>query len=690
MATEEQVRAAINFKKEGGQWGIRIDRTDFVSCAIDLKISRVDSFGYCKDRIYEQIKFDTDSSGRWGIANYFADRIKPLSQHANVIDLKGIVDDNPNQYGKALINYAIDAGAVNISTNFSNSQFPNGEEQDDIKLNNTTTFHRFKTLEGEDKNGDKVDYVSDPITSDNSPSREDIRPDAANDGATFPKKLIFSDDDGDDANATLILDSPNIAIKTTPSATRVEMITKNGNYKGKDISDGGTVYISRFLVPGLKTFHSIIHEGSNKKIEKISTNREGNPFPYSKNALHIPDSCEGDGLLNTIIEIDCIHTIIFEGEPPPGEPEAPAPDPIDPPDVNTVHVGGPCPTDPPWSPHVNEPVTCAPAPSNDTTDESLGGLILRKDSSDPKKLKLTFGDLSGAGNPIRRQLGLFDFPFDRSLKNKLITIKIDWSRSAVYAQSFAITASCSDIKQGNDLNNSGSPYSRPKLTYNTGFSSNASTNFTIYNIDGGSTLQLDFDSTPEAAPTRTRYLDETVTSTLSGPVDNVITQTLTTTCIPPGGITESYSPWPPCPEEVYVTKSGGTTATAAYSDGAPDGANDQFITITLLAVRESVDGSENNAIGIREELNNKIWLTSGSAASANNFNGVNGLSLADYHEHDALLRFRNPINSTSLTGLPTGGTGISEFKGHSGAKYPGTIDTAVSNASSLPINLSQP
>ena len=171
----------------------------------------------------------------------------------------------------------------------------------------------------------------------------------------------------------------------------------------------------------------------------------------------------------------------------------------------------------------------------------------------------------------------------------------------------------------------------------------------------------------------------------------MITRTVTKTCIPPGGIYEQYEPWPPCPEEVVVTKSGGTTATAVYSDGAPDGANDQFITITLLAVRESVLDIPTNSIGMVEELLRNVWVADSNPgdATADNLGAVDGRSLADYHEHPDKTRFRNPIARTSATSLSAGGTGMGELKGHSGAMYPGTIDSAVTAAgSSLPINLS--
>jgi hypothetical protein len=321
----------------------------------------------------------------------------------------------------------------------------------------------------------------------------------------------------------------------------------------------------------------------------------------------------------------------------------------------------------------------------------MGGLILNVNPSDKKRFSLSFGELAGASNPIRQQLGLSELAGNPSLANKLITIRVDWSRTADWAQSFSISGSCSDSKNGSSTSNSGASYNT-SINYATGVNSDGSNEFVLYNIDGSSTIEFACSSTPGTRPNRTKYTGETVTVTESAPSGDppVITRTVTTTCIPPGGIYEEYPEWPPCPEEVIVTKSGGTTATAVYSDGAPDGANDQFITITLLAVRESVLDIPTNSIGMVEELVRNVWIADQNPgdATSDNLGGVDGRSLADYHEHPDKTRFRNPTARTSATSLSTGGTGMGELKGHSGAIYPGTIDTAVSNASSLPINLS--
>ena len=428
----------------------------------------------------------------------------------------------------------------------------------------------------------------------------------------------------------------------------------------------------------------------------------------NQQTLPMPSSCGQEKVWNVTATFDdtgtdppgaCVLSAtkqvrtLTESCPPP-EPPAP-PEPV----IELVYVGGPCPTSSDWDndwPSNYNP-SCPVGPSADRTEESLGGLILRRNPRDKQKLILSFGSLEGAQNPLRQKLGLSELDEDKSLANKLITIKVEWKRNANWAQRFRATASCSDIKEGDSYQSAGSPYSRPGIDYSTAASSSPSNthdkDFIIYNIDGSSTVAFHHTSTPGDAPTRNYFSGETITVSDSAPDETqdppVITRTYTTTCEPPGGITESYTPWPPCGAEVYVTKSGGTTAEAVYSDGAPDGPNgDQSIKITLLAIRESVIDHSKDEIDMGEELEKSVWLASTTPASAENFNDVQGWSLADYHEHSDKARFRNPALRTSITDIDLGGTKMSEFVGVAGALFPGTIDQLIVGKS-LPINISK-
>ena len=682
MAREQEIRDGIKFARVAGQWGIKITDTNFSSCSIDIKINRNDSHGYCRDRVYENIKFAQDSSGRWGVANYFASKLERRSDHDHVVDLRATNDDSATSDGIALKSWAINAGNVNMSSSFSSSQLNGGgTESDDLDFDNQQTFHRFSTLEGVKQSGGVLDYQSNP-TAD---GRKAPEVSSSNSASSFPKTLKFYDADGNDVNAELILDSPSLSIKKTPSLETFKMITSSGNYKSNTIRNNKDTIVSRNLVPGLKTFYAIQFEGN-----------FGGPDKVDNSTLTMDDSCDGDGITNATITIDCVYNIVLSGPPETGDPPEPTPTPLDPPSVTTVTAGASsCPLDPDWSNGWAGSFrpTCASNPSTDRSEESKGGLILNVNPGDKKRFSLSFGELSGSGNPIRQRLGLSELADDRSLANKLITIRVDWYRRAMWAQNFSISGSCSDSKNGGSTSSSGTSYST-SINHATGSGdiSSQDREFVLYNIEGGSTIEFACSSTPNSPPDRTRYTGETETVTESGPTGDppVITRTVTKTCIPPGGIYEQYSPWPPCPEEVIVTKSGGTTATAVYSDGAPDGANDQFITITLLAIRESVLDIPTNSIGILEELLRNVWVVDQNPgdATAENLGGVDGKSLADYHEYPDKTRFRNPTTKTSATTLSAGGTGISELKGHSGAMYPGTIDSAVSGASSLPINLS--
>ena len=684
MTRQNEIAASIKFARVAGQWGIRITDTGFSSCSIDIKIVRADGHSYCRDRLYENIKFAQDGSGRWGVANYFASFLERRSEHDHKIQLKGTNEDNPDNAGIALKSWAINAGNVNISSSFSNSQLDGGsDERDDLKFNNQERFHRFSTLEGRKQGGGTLDYQSNP-TAD---GRRAPEVSSNNSGASFPKSLKFYDADGNDVNAELILDHPNFSIKKTPSLETFTMVSTDGTYKSKTIRNDKSTIVSKNLVPGLKTFYAIQFEGNYR-----------GPTKVDDSTLTMGDSCEGDGITNTTITIDCVYNIVLSGPPDTVDPPAPIPDPLLPPTVTTVTAGASsCPTNPDWSNGWagSYRPSCASNPSTDRSQEGQGGLILNVNPGDKKRFSLSFGELAGSGNPIRRQLGLSNSVGDKSLANKLITIRVDWYRQALWAQNFSISGSCSDVKNGGSTSSSGSSYSTSinHATAAEGSVTQQPREFVLYNIEGGSTIEFACSSTPGTRPNRTRYTGETETVTLSGPTGDppVITRTVTKTCIPPGGIYEEYDPWPPCPEEVVITKSGGTTATAVYSDGAPDGANDQFITITLLAVRESVLDIPINSIGMVEELLRNVWVVDQNPgdATADNLGAVDGRSLADYHEHPDKTRFRNPTTRTSATTLSAGGTGMSELKGHSGAMYPGNIDSAVTAAgSSLPINLS--
>lgn len=299
-----------------------------------------------------------------------------------------------------------------------------------------------------------------------------------------------------------------------------------------------------------------------------------------------------------------------------------------------------------WNPSSYNPnAACADAP--DIDDGGDKDLILKKTGNNTIELDL------------------------KNFQGKLVTVDVSWSKDATWDNDFSFeVAKCSDIKEG------GSPLSFTPYTSQTISKNNpiGPLNWRIYNIDGGSKVKFTSTSTPPAAPTRPIYELQ-----VSGPVvttddDGLVTTTYTGSCVQIG--TDTASPWPPCAEEVYVTKTGYNEVEYVYSDGNFDGANDQFITITLKATRSVLPS--NREISMDLGLQRHIWLAS---TTADDGNGEPGHSLYDYHYHSDLVRFRNPSTGSSKTDLKTGGTQFSELVGYAGAKTPSEVDAAISSAS---------
>ena len=698
--TKDEVIDKIKLKKVGGVWGISIP-SDFVSAEVEIKISRKDKYSKCNQAIKDSIKFDDNSNDELGIRVGLAGDMDP--DHDNEIGLKTVFEDSYGSDGVALVDFDIG----NVSTNYNSGDAPSRTETDTLSINKNEKFYKFDTLEGRTDGGNVIDYqrqLKNPPTS-NWDGRE--LPDISSDGQT----LDFHDNDGSDNNARMTFTSKDVKFKEKASLSKIEIQKSSGAFGSKSISnDTGTV-ITRTVQPSSTTgtFYQInltVDSGDTPNL--ISSNRDGTDFYESKKAIFIRDNCNGDNddgtdYKNTLIFIKSIKNIKLTGTPPPVDDPDPVdepedPDPVDPPAdpiyVDTT-VGGPCPTNPDWSnnwPGGYVP-TCSPAPA--TVSDPGGVMSLDRDPGNKRKVSLTFTDIpAGApGRELRQKLNLPNTASARSMKNKLITIKVTYEKRAGWANNLVMTASCSDIKKPNGtFELSGVPYSKPDAeeAYGENAANVSGREWYFYNIDGSSTVDFVFSSTPESAPTRTRYTGqtETVSTSSDGGDPPTITTTTTITCVPPGGIPETYSPWPPCPEEVYVTRTGGTTASAVYSDGHHDGANDQFIDIELIAIRETATGLDGNGIGVIDELKKFVWITSSTADNDNNLGSVDGRSLIDYDEHDKKIRFRNPTTQTSAEDLATNGTGIIELKDHSGAHLPGTIDTKVAAASSLPINLS--
>ena len=697
--TKDEVIDKIKLKKVDDVWGISIP-SDFVSAEVEIKVSRKDKYSKCTQAIKDSIRFADNSNNELGIRVELAGDMDP--DHDNEIGLKTEFKDSYTSDGVALVDFDIG----NVSTNYNKGDAPERTETDTLRINKNDTFYKFDTLEGLDTDQTTVidiqDYLKNGANSSNNWPSQRADPVIADSG----QKLIFHDNDDTDNNAEMTFTSKDVKFKEKASLKEIEIQKTSGNFGSKSLSNDTSTIITRTVQPSSRTFYQIkLDIGSGETPNLTSSNRDGTDFYESKKAIFIRDNCnddndDGTDYKNTLIFIKSIKNVKLTGTPPPvddpdpvDEPEDPVEEPADP-IYEDVTVGGPCPTNPDWSNGWagGEVPTCSPQPV--TTIDPGGVMSLDRDPSNKKKVSLTFTDIpaGGPGQALRQKLNLPDTASARSMKNKLITIKVTYEKRAGWANSLTMTASCSDIKNPDGGALSGTPYSMPSASesYGENAANVSDREWYFYNIDGSSTVDFVFSSTPEAAPTRTRYdgQTETVSTSSDGGDPETITTTTTITCNPPGGIFETYSPWPVCPEEVYVTRTGGTTASAVYSDGHHDGANDQFIDIELIAIRESATGLDGDGIGVIDELEKFVWLTSSTADNADNLGSVDGRSLIDYDEHSDKIRFRNPTTKTSATGLDTNGTGICELKDHSGALFPGTIDTKINAASSLPINLS--
>lgn len=704
--TEDQVKEKIKLKKVDGVWGISLP-SDFVSAEVELKITRRDSYSKCKQAIKDSIKFADNSNDELGIRVGLAGDMDP--DHDNKIGLQTVFDDQYDDNGVALVDFDIG----NVSTNYNEGDAPNRTETDTLNINKNNTFYKFDTLEGRTDGGNVIDY-QDYLKNGNT-SNWDGRelPDISSDG----QKLDFHDNDGSDNNARMTFTSKDVEFNKKPSLTKIEVQKGNGNYGSKDVDDGDTISITRTVQPAKRTFYVITLTGKATETKLTSTDRDGNNFYKDNKAILLQDNCNGDeddgtDRKNTLVEIKSVNRIVLTGPPPDDDDPEPTTDP-DPttepetPDITVVTVPDTTTScnlreNTSWSSPYNWAPSyipsCSPQPA--TVSDPGGVMSLDRDPSNKKKVSLTFTDIpAGAtGQALRQKLNLPDTASARSMKNKLITIKVTYEKRAGWANSLTMTASCSDIKNPDGVALGGTPYSRPSASesYADGAANVSDREWYFYNIDGSSTVDFVFSSTPGTEPTRCYFTGESVTVT--GPVTTTdaegnVTETYTEvrTCIPASCITEGYSEfyrWPVCPEEVYVTRTGGTTASAVYSDGHHDGANDQFIDIELIAIRETATGLDGDGMGVIDELEKFVWVTSSTADNADNLGSVDGRSLIDYDEHSDKIRFRNPTTRTSATGLATNGTGITELKDHSGALLPGTIDTKVNAASSLPINLS--
>lgn len=584
-------------------------------------LKRDDEFESCRKAKEGEIRFATKSNGAYMIK--IPDGID--YDKTNQITIKGEnTNDDPNDYGLALKNYgSSDAGFD------STIDGENESEEDTFTLKSDKQNLVLDEMLGRTDGGNNIDYHTYLKTGD-APNWDNRKPPVIKEAG---QEIRFFDANGDDVNAKLTFKNKDIYIPKKHSVKEITIQKKGSGEITKTASDTTDKEFTLTVNSNSKTFYPITYKGNYKPHNIDSSAKTWGQIYWGSSC---PSSNGKDGRLY-ITAIDDVE-LIDEDTPLPPPPDVPdVPDEPDTPVVPPppVYVG---PTDcppGPWSPPYDPNAGCGDVPSTD--DGGDKDLIFTKTGDHTAELDL------------------------KHYAGKLVTLRIQWSRDANWENNFSFTVpSCSDI--------SGSDTQAPLYTSTTINKSNPSgpLDWRVYNIDGGSKITFTSTSVPGTKPQRQHYTLVVTSSTSGDPPQT----TYTRSCEP--DYIEYADPWPPCDEELYITKTGYTQVSYVYSDGAPDGANDQYITITLLATRDVL--KPNNKVSFDKGLQRHIWV---NATSPNDSNGEPGHSLSDYHTYTPLTRIRNPINHTSKTDLPTDGTGCEELYDHAGAMEPARIDSLI-------------
>lgn len=613
VATEKAKFRLANIPGKG--LGLSIPNT-IQKARVKFKFERNDNFEPCRLNLESNTKFIFNSNRQLMIkVSQGVDYDK-----INKITIKGEnVEDNVNEYGIALKNYGSSAAGFNSTLNGKNS-----EETDIFVLKRNTENYIIQELLGRDSNDNEIDY------------NEYLRKGSTSnwDGRNLPRiidrgqKVNFYDENGSDVNGRLSFKNKELYFDKEPSVTKVSVKKRNGDLITRTASDTQVKEFTLTVNSNDKTFYEISYDSFKSHNVDTSAKTHGEIYWTS----NCPSSDNKDGRL-FIVEITDVELI---GDtplaPPPDDPLEPEPPSQPGPPVYEGPTS--CPPDP-WSPPYDSNIPCPSEPSIDN-----GG---------DKELILTRSGGQSAILDLKRYAG------------KLVTLKIEWRKTGDWAQNFSFTVpNCSDI--------SGEDSQTPLYSSTTIDKLNASgsLNWKVYNVDGGSTITFVSTSIPGTRPSRQHY-KAVVTSSTSG--DPPVT-TYTTTCEP--DYVEYAEPWPPCSEELYITKTGYSEVSYVYCDGSNDQANSQVVVVTVLATRDVL--RQNNEISFDKGLQRHIWIR---ATSPNDSNGEPGHSLSDYHNYTPLSRIRNPVNGTSATSLPTDGTGCGELYDHAGAMTPSRIDALI-------------
>ena len=263
----------------------------------------------------------------------------------------------------------------------------------------------------------------------------------------------------------------------------------------------------------------------------------------------------------------------------------------------------------------------------------------------------------------------------KNYANKLVYFRLTYRVRAGWAQKFEFNIpNCSDlVVDGRRYGADGNEYNVPMYTRTE--SGHVDMVFDFYNVDGGHEYLFTHNHVQGPEPTRTRFEKQCTTAPETVTLDDGSTGTsMVTTCQCVDAGTESWSEagfkWPRFSGGVYITKSGGNTASWIYEDGGgtsggrPD---DQYVDIEVKAVRDTVPYTGKISMG--SVLQKLVWFNSDTAKGPDNLGGVDGLSLVDYYEHSDKIRIRVPSEKRSLVNLKLNGADMCEFQG-AGAALP--------------------
>ena len=273
----------------------------------------------------------------------------------------------------------------------------------------------------------------------------------------------------------------------------------------------------------------------------------------------------------------------------------------------------------------------------------------------------------------------------KNYRNKLVTIRVDYTvPTGSWPQGFDFSIpNASDIYIGDSrLGGNDNEYNFPSYSHKI---TEGSKIFKFYNLDGGHEYEFVHSHEVGEEPQRERYVlkctevehpSEDIGDGETGTVVEEVCECIIDPEQPSETWTMAGGRWPRFDSRVSVQTSGGNEVSWVYEDGSgskkgglPD---DVQVNVTVVKVRDTVPWE--GALRLKGTLEALAWLDSTTAAGAvvgagNNFDGVNGESLADYYEHSDKIRIRVPSQKRSLTNLQQGGADMSEFRGAGAAPY---------------------